>query len=84
MAPEELLYASGSLYFDDGDAESSLRWLERLRDRFRHTVWLNPIPKELLAAGLRPRHDPAWGSARSSTWKGPLTLGGIKRARSRG
>ena len=48
MAPEELVYASGALYWgEEDDRESSLRWLERLRDRFRHSVWLNPIPKEI-------------------------------------
>ena len=51
MAPEELVYPSGSIYFGEDygvdDRESSLRWLERLRDRFRHAAWLNPIPKEL-------------------------------------
>ena len=81
MAPEELVYPSGSLYFgeDHGgdDRESSLRWLERLRDRFRHAAWLNPIPKEL------------WPNAYGRTTihrigevfhMEDLTLGGIKRA----
>jgi uncharacterized protein with von Willebrand factor type A (vWA) domain len=46
MAPEELTYPRGAISFYADDAESSLRWLERLRDRFRHSVWLNPSPKE--------------------------------------
>jgi uncharacterized protein with von Willebrand factor type A (vWA) domain len=46
MAPEELLYPGGAITWGIHDAEPSLRWLERLRDRFRHSVWLNPIPKE--------------------------------------
>jgi uncharacterized protein with von Willebrand factor type A (vWA) domain len=77
MAPEELLYASGSLYFDDGDAESSLRWLERLRDRFRHTVWLNPIPKELWPQVYGRATIQKIGEVFPME---DLTLGGIKRA----
>src|SRR3954447_1258566 len=77
MAPEELLYASGSLYFDDGDAESSLRWLERLRDRFRHTVWLNPIPKELWPQVYGRATIQKIGEVFHME---DLTLGGIKRA----
>ncbi len=48
MAPEELLAPGGAITWgiDNDDADSSLRWLERLRARFRHSVWLNPIPKE--------------------------------------
>ena len=77
MAPEELIYPGGSLWYGDEESETSLRWLERLRDRFRHTVWLNPIPKEL------------WPDAYGRTTirkigevfpMEDLTLGGIKRA----
>ncbi len=45
MAPEELVYPSGSLYFEDEEATPSIDWLEKLVARFRHTVWLNPIPQ---------------------------------------
>jgi uncharacterized protein len=77
MAPEELLYPGGSISYWDDDAEPSLRWLEKLRDRFRHSVWLNPIPKE------------NWPDAYGRTTirrigevfrMEDLTLGGIKRA----
>jgi len=78
MAPEELVYSSGALYWgEEDDRESSLRWLERLRDRFRHSVWLNPIPKEL------------WPNAYGRTTIHKIgevfhmedfTLGGVKRA----
>ena len=77
MAPEELVYPGGAITWGADDHESSLRWLERLRDRFRHTVWLNPIPKEL------------WPEAYGRTTikrisevfrMEDLTLGGIKRA----
>lgn len=45
MAPEELAYDNGSIYLDDVQPESSLAWLNRIKDRFPHTVWLNPIPQ---------------------------------------
>jgi hypothetical protein len=77
MAPEELLYPGGAITWGDEDAEPSIRRLERLRDRFRHSVWLNPIPKE------------NWPEAYGRTTMKrigeifrmeDLTLGGIKRA----
>ncbi len=46
MAPDELLWPRGSISWGDEDGEASMVWLRRLRDRFRHSVWLNPIPKE--------------------------------------
>jgi uncharacterized protein len=46
MAPDELLWPRGAITWGDEDAEASVVWLRRLRDRFRHSVWLNPIPKE--------------------------------------
>jgi uncharacterized protein with von Willebrand factor type A (vWA) domain len=80
MAPDELLYAGGSLYFDAvdaGDAESSLRWLERLRDRFRHTVWLTPSPR---SSGRRSTAaPPSSASARSSTWRTSLSAASSAR-----
>jgi uncharacterized protein with von Willebrand factor type A (vWA) domain len=81
MAPEELVYPSGSIYFGEDygvdDRESSLRWLERLRDRFRHAAWLNPIPKELWpnAYGRATIHRIGEVFPMED-----LTLGGIKRA----
>ncbi len=46
MAPDELLWPRGSITWGDEDAEASVVWLRRLRDRFRHSAWLNPIPRE--------------------------------------
>lgn len=77
MAPEELLLPRGSISGWVDDREPSLLWLQRLRDRFQHAVWLNPIPKE------------AWADAYGRTTikrigevfqMEDLTLGGIKRA----
>ncbi len=85
MAPEELVYPGGSIYFgedfggDSGgdDRESSLRWLERLHDRFRHAAWLNPIPKELWPNAYGRTTIQAIGKVFPME---DLTLGGIKRA----
>jgi uncharacterized protein with von Willebrand factor type A (vWA) domain len=77
MAPSELLSPHGAISWGIDDRESSLAWLERLRGRFRHSVWLNPIVKE------------DWGHAYGRETIGriaravpmeDLTLGGIKRA----
>lgn len=47
MAPEELVSPFGSITgFDLGDARPSIHWLQRIAERFKHTVWLNPIPRE--------------------------------------
>lgn len=78
MAPEELHAPHGAISWGRvDDSEPSRVWLERLRKRFSHAVWLNPIPKEdwpetygrrTLAdiAAIFPMED--------------LTLGGIQRA----
>ncbi len=73
----ELLYPGGAITWETRTSEPSIRRLERLRDRFRHSVWLNPIPKE------------NWPEAYGRTTlkrigeifrMEDLTLGGIKRA----
>ncbi len=47
MAPEELMSPFGSITgFDLEDARPSVHWLQRISERFKHTVWLNPIPRE--------------------------------------
>ncbi len=77
MAPEELLYPGGAITWGTNDAEPSLRWLERLRDRFRHTVWLNPIPKENWPEAYGRTTIKRIGEVFRME---DLTLGGIKRA----
>ena len=77
MAPEELLYPGGSISYWDDDAEPSLRWLEQLRDRFRHSVWLNPIPKENWLETYGRTTIRRIGEVFRME---DLTLGGIKRA----
>jgi hypothetical protein len=77
MAPSELTAARGAADWQADDEEPSVVWLDRLRRRFRHSVWLNPIPREdwneaygrftIERVGeLFPMED--------------LTLGGIQRA----
>ncbi|HEX6862722.1 MAG TPA: VWA containing CoxE family protein, partial [Thermoanaerobaculia bacterium] len=74
----ELLYPRGAIYYYDADdAEPSLAWLERLRDRFRHSVWLNPIPKEdwKVSYGRMTIHKIGEVFPMED-----LTIGGIRRA----
>ncbi|MBI2423733.1 MAG: hypothetical protein HYV27_12960 [Candidatus Hydrogenedentes bacterium] len=47
MAPEELESWGGSITSYGGRAQKpSMYWLGRFADRFKHSCWLNPIPKE--------------------------------------
>lgn len=43
MSPYELLQAGGSI--DHFNPEPGLTWLQRLRQAFPHSVWLNPEPE---------------------------------------
>lgn len=45
MAPEELIATYGSISWS-GNEEPSISWLNKIKNRFKHIVWLNPIPKE--------------------------------------
>jgi len=77
MAPEELLYGRGAIDYLAEDDEPSLAWLQRLRDRFRHSVWLNPIPKE----NWRDTYGNFTLHKIGEVFQmEDLTLGGIKRA----
>lgn len=46
MAPEELESPGGAIEFGVRDDQPSTYWLKRIRDRFKYTVWLNPISRE--------------------------------------
>ena len=77
MAPAELVSQYGNRYFYDQDSEPSIDWLKKLKERFKHVVWLNPISKE--------RWDFAYGAwtikqIRSVFQMEDLTLNGIKKA----
>jgi uncharacterized protein with von Willebrand factor type A (vWA) domain len=72
-----MLYNYGSIYFDDEEEEPSVYWLKKIKDSFKHTIWLNPINKE--------EWDSAYGSYTISKIRDifqmeDLTLKGIKNA----
>lgn len=77
MAPSELLYRRGALSYGVDDEEPSLDWLRRLRTRFRHAVWLNPIPKDSWPEAYGRHTIEKIGEVFHME---DLTLGGIKRA----
>ncbi len=47
MAPEELMYLQSLsfLQYDEAPSISSIEWLKMIKNKFKHTIWLNPIPK---------------------------------------
>ncbi len=47
MAPEELdSYGGAITHYGGRDQKPSSYWLNKIKDRFPHTCWLNPIDKE--------------------------------------
>ena len=75
MAPDELLSRFGNINYGSEDYETSMSWLQRLRERFAHSIWLNPIPRERWDHG-------AWTlrKIREVFPMEDLTLEGVKRA----
>jgi len=65
MAPYELLAADGSLYAFERSGRPSIERLQFLADTFRHSVWLNPLPRSswnytrtiALIAGIFPMFE---------------------------
>lgn len=51
MAPAELMYSNGSLYFETDQRKPGREWLKEIRDAFPASIWLNPIPKERWQVG---------------------------------
>jgi uncharacterized protein with von Willebrand factor type A (vWA) domain len=45
MAPWELMFASGSIYYGEKNARPSIECLRFLTEIFSHSVWLNPVPE---------------------------------------
>lgn len=76
MAPEELEQRGGAISnYMNLDHPPSAYWLKRLSERFRHTCWLNPIPKD--------QWDRSYGDYTIHKVSGffhmeDMTLGGIK------
>lgn len=46
MAPSELIDPHGSIYYYHQNPTPGLTWLHRLRERFPHCVWLNPLSEK--------------------------------------
>lgn len=44
MSPWELMYPNGSV--EHHNEEPGFQWMQRIRDHFPYTVWLNPVPLE--------------------------------------
>lgn len=44
MAPSELWEPGGIIWWGLDNQEAGIVWLQRLRQHFRHSIWLNPIP----------------------------------------
>jgi uncharacterized protein with von Willebrand factor type A (vWA) domain len=77
MAPDELMYSYGSIYYGQEDDLPSIVWLKKIKDKFKHTIWLNPINKE--------EWSDSYGSftlnkIRDLIHMEDLTLQGIKKA----
>lgn len=43
MHPYEIRYKTGGLYKGEGEGYTSVHWLQRLREHFPKSVWLNPV-----------------------------------------
>lgn len=74
MSPYELIYANGSV--EHNNSEAGFTWLERLKNKYPSTVWLNPVPRE------EWEDTQTIGMLRDFTGDRmfPLTIGGITRA----
>ncbi|HBV89010.1 MAG TPA: VWA containing CoxE family protein [Desulfosporosinus sp.] len=46
MAPSELTMVDGNIFWDIGNDEPGLTWLQRLARKFPYNIWLNPIPEK--------------------------------------
>lgn len=46
MAPDELLYPGGNIYWDSNNEIAGIEWLNKLREKYSNSIWLNPIKKD--------------------------------------
>jgi hypothetical protein len=44
MAPSELTWANGAIDYWYQNDTPGIVWMQRLREKFRHAIWLNPLP----------------------------------------
>ena len=77
MAPEELFYADGAIEYGLNDEEPGAEWLKRISNRFRCSVWLNPIRKSFWPKAYG---DYTIAAIKEIFYMEDLTLGGIKNA----
>ncbi len=77
MAPSELAYPGGAVDHRFHNEEPGWVWLQRLRDAFTHTAWLNPVPEVWWedVHGARTLN-----AVRSLFPMYELSLGGLERA----
>jgi uncharacterized protein len=54
MAPSELIYPGGMLWWGESNEEPGLEWLRRLHRHFGHSAWLNPLAES--------QWEGAWGA----------------------
>ncbi len=45
MAPSELLEVNGAIYYWYYNDTPGIVWLRKIRNHFKYSVWLNPLPK---------------------------------------
>ncbi len=74
MSPYELAYPFGSVEHEN--AEPGLDWLERLRRRYAHHAWLNPVREEFWSY----THSIGMVNEAFEGRMFPLTLDGVSRA----
>lgn len=74
MSPWELMYENGSV--EHNNDEPGFVWLQRIKDQFPYTVWLNPVPA----------HDWKWTQSVEMLREFfedrmfPLTISGLQKA----
>lgn len=77
FSPTELLSPMGSINLHEESPDPGEVWLKRLLNRFEHTVWLNPLPRDTWAhtRGAYTIHR-----VKEIIPMFDLTLGGIEKA----
>jgi uncharacterized protein with von Willebrand factor type A (vWA) domain len=46
MAPDELLYAKGNIFWGVDNEIAGIEWLKKMREKYHNSIWLNPIKKD--------------------------------------
>jgi len=46
MAPSELMMSDGNIFWDLGNEEPGITWLQRIAKKFPYNVWLNPTQEK--------------------------------------